>query len=51
MFTFMQPVSEDITRDKYFLHGEKSVEEVFEGVATESSSIEINKDLWKEIFL
>jgi hypothetical protein len=22
MFTFMQPVSEDITKDKYFLHGE-----------------------------
>jgi len=47
-FTFKQPLCEEIFRRKYMLHGEKSVEEVFRGVAREVASAEI-KPLRAEI--
>jgi len=40
-FTFGQPLCEEIFRRKYMLHGEKSVEEVFRGVAREIASAEV----------
>ncbi len=51
MFNWVQPLSEEIFRAKYMLHGEKSTEEVFEKIAEEISSAEtINKDKIKAEF-
>ncbi|MBN1500118.1 MAG: adenosylcobalamin-dependent ribonucleoside-diphosphate reductase [Spirochaetes bacterium] len=40
MYNWMQTISEEIFRSKYMLHGENSVEEVFEKIADEIASAE-----------
>ena len=50
MFKFDQAICEKLFFDKYCLHGEKSVEEVFEGISEEISSVESNKKYWKKRF-
>lgn len=52
-FEFKQPISKEIFFRKYALHGEKTVEEVLEGVAEEIASVEPTEELrkiWKGFF-
>jgi len=45
-----QKISREIFEAKYCLHGEKSPEEVFRGIASEVASVEENKERWTETF-
>jgi len=47
-FTFQQAICEEIFTQKYMLHGEKTLESVFRGVADEIASAE-RKDIRKDI--
>ncbi len=52
-WTWQQPISEEIFRQKYCLHGEKSAEEVFLAVAREIASAEATEELrekWTDLF-
>lgn len=45
-----QKISREIFEAKYCLHGEKTPEEVFRGIAAEASSVENDKDRWENEF-
>ncbi|MBI9108956.1 MAG: adenosylcobalamin-dependent ribonucleoside-diphosphate reductase [Spirochaetales bacterium] len=45
-----QKISQEIFEAKYCLHGEKSPEEVFKGIAAEASSVEKDANKWAESF-
>lgn len=47
---WQQGVSEEIFRTKYMLHGEKSPEELFKGVAEEIGSVEKDPSFWTDKF-
>ncbi len=50
---WQQPLSEEIFRQKYCLHGEKTAEEVFRGVADEIASVEATPEAriaWADVF-
>lgn len=47
---FEQNISEQIFRQKYMLHNEDSIEDVFKKVAEEIANIEKNKNEWSEKF-
>lgn len=53
MSYFKQKVSEEVFKMKYCLNGEKSVEEVFSGIAEDIASVEKDENLrtkWKDLF-
>jgi ribonucleotide reductase alpha subunit len=45
-----QKISREIFEAKYCLHGEKSPEDVFKGIAAEVASVEEDKESWAETF-
>jgi len=47
---FEQAFCEEIFRKKYMLNSESTPEDVFQGVATEVSSVEKDKEKWGQIF-
>ncbi len=47
---WQQPISEEIFKAKYCLHGENTAEEVFKGISEEVSSVEADRDQWKSKF-
>ena len=42
---FLQNISKEITKQKYYLHGETTKEELFRGVAKEIASVEKDEAL------
>lgn len=47
---FLQPISQEIFKRKYCLHGEQTPQEVFREVAREIASVEDNPQEWEEEF-
>ena len=47
---FEQAISKEIFEKKYCIHGEASVEEVFDGVSKEIASCEKDTDYWSGVF-
>ena len=47
---WQQEISREIFESKYCLHGEKSPEEVFRGIAAETASVEKDRAFWERKF-